>query len=136
MARRSKHRFVSAVALFAMALRLVVAFLFVPAAVIPGTSAADAGFEVVLCTEHGAMRVALDESGNPVGDEQDKAQPICPYCYSGGALLFTLAPPLPGPLLVAGSAPIELTAPALTPQRPRVFATSPRGPPSASHLST
>jgi hypothetical protein len=135
VARKSKRRFVSAVALFAMALRLVVAFLFVPAAIIPGTPA-EAGFEIVLCTEHGPMQVALDKSGKTSGEQQDEAQPICPFCYAGGAILFTLAPPLLGPLLAAASSPIKPPAPAVSPQRPRVFATSPRGPPSANHSRT
>lgn len=135
MSRNPKRRLVSAVALFAMALRLVVAFLFVPAAVIPGTPA-EAGFEIVLCTEHGPMRVALDESGNPSGDRQDQGTPLCPFCAAGASIPFILAPPLPGPLLTAGRPPLEPPAPAVFPHRPRVFAASARGPPSASHAST
>lgn len=119
-----------------MALRLVVAFLFVPAAVIPGTPA-EAGFQIVLCTEHGPMQVALDESGRPLsGDQQDKAPSICPFCYAGAGIPFTLAAPLAGPLLTAANPPLEPPAPAVFPLRPRVFAATARGPPSASHSST
>lgn len=131
MARKSKRRLISAVALFAMALRLVVAFLFVPATILPGTPA-EAGFQVVLCTEHGPMQVALDGRGEPVsGDRQEKpnSPPICPFCYAGAAIPFAVVPPIAGPPQIAGEPPLETPALAVFPERPRVFAATARGPP-------
>lgn len=137
MSRKSKRRIVSSVAIFAMSLRLLVAFLFVPGIVVPGAPA-EAGFEVVLCTEHGAMRIALDEQGNAQSsqDEQDKAPPVCPFCYAGTGNAFALIPPATGPPVAVGQPPIEPRALPVFPLRPHLLVATARGPPSASHLST
>lgn len=130
MSRKSKRRIVSGVAILAMSLRLLVGFLFVPGIVVPGTPA-EAGFQVVLCTEHGAMQVALDPQGN-VETSQDQpyqAPPACPYCYAGTGFSFALTPPATGPPLAIAHP--QLAPPALLelPRATRVFVATARGPP-------
>lgn len=137
MSRKSKRRIVSGVAILAMSLRLLVGFLFVPGIVVPGTPA-EAGFQVVLCTEHGAMQVALDPQGDAQSsqDQRDQVPPSCPYCYAGTGFSFALIPPATGPPLAI--AHLQLEPPALLelPLFTRVLVATARGPPSASHLST
>ncbi|CFX12686.1 exported protein of unknown function [Candidatus Filomicrobium marinum] len=119
---------VSAVALFAMALRLVVAFLFVPTTVISGVPA-EAGYEVVLCTEHGPMQIAINENdGQSSHDDQHKPR-ICPFCYAGAGIPFALAAELPPPPPSVGFAPREPRTVAVFPRHPRIYAPTARGPP-------
>ena len=119
---------VSAVALFAMALRLVVAFLFVPATFISSVPA-EAGYQVVLCTEHGPMQIAIDKNGGESSqDDQDKPR-ICPFCYAGAGIPFTLAAQLLPPPPSVGFAPREPRIVAVFPRHPHVYRPTARGPP-------
>lgn len=136
VSRKSKHRFISAVALFAMALRLVVAFLFVPTPVIPGASA-EAATEVVLCTEHGPMQITLDAEGDGASDErQEKAPPVCPLCYAGACVALALPPPSTVAALSAGNPQPEPPPLVAHPLFSQVYAASARGPPSNIDLRT
>lgn len=137
MSRKSKRRIISGVAILAMSLRLLIGFLFVPDIVLPGTPA-EAGFQVVLCTEHGAMQVALDPQGNveTSQDQPDQTPPACLFCYAGTAFSFALLPPATGPPPAISQSPLAPPALLELPHRTRVLVATARGPPSASHLRT